>query len=746
MLEERKNKRREVIKSQAKACRFAFPRERIPMTELHHLESRFSSAHRPPGKPMLVARGRVHVLDEPLRRAGRARRPHDPRQLQRADRRRRHGTDARAGAVARRAPRPAPRQTSQEPTRSSPPADLRHGCASYWPSTPTTPTASHCLTRARENARSIRENISGEMWEELNTLYWAIRGDDARRASRNRRTISYQQIMTGSFLFQGLTNQTLAHGQGWLFAQLGQAPGAMRHDLPHHRDQVRHPLRRRGRAGRTAAEHPLDGGAAKLLLDRGISAACIPATWTRISVAAFLILERNFPRSISYSVRHAHEAAAGIRATVNPHASVTAERILARLHAQLENADPTEILRRRRSQRYLQRTPQDVGQAQRWRCRRRISPMIAIHTSRGTECSNAAEANTIENGRFVLRSEFVILHWYPCYIGIKTMLLRITHETNLTYSDLINETVMELRMCPRQEQDQHRLSLRAEHRPADDRQQLLRLARQHRPRVHHQLLPPRDPHRRHQRRGDRTAVSATPLHDPRHLAAPTAATTTPSTTTSNFGGPIVDSPAAAQLAALARTAARACRSARSAWRMLSLINEKFTYEKGVTTAASPITEILEHGRGVCQDFTHLMIGLARAIGIPARYVSGFVHPDSRTRPSAATPRPTPGANCYFPTSAGSVSTRPTTASSARTSSSSPSAATTPTSRRTAACTKATRLKRWQSPSTAKPCAPSPPTWPPSASRSLPVQTYGGWREISPEGLRLIEEMQQQQQQ
>ncbi len=38
------------------------------------------------------------------------------------------------------------------------------------------------------------------------------------------------------------------------------------------------------------------------------------------------------------------------------------------------------------------------------------------------------------------------------------MLLKITHETNLAYSDLVHETVMELRMCPRQEQDQHRLS------------------------------------------------------------------------------------------------------------------------------------------------------------------------------------------------------------------------------------------------------------------------------------------------
>src|ERR1700733_15034324 len=36
-----------------------------------------------------------------------------------------------------------------------------------------------CIARARENARGIRENISLEMWESLNTLYWSIRSDDA---------------------------------------------------------------------------------------------------------------------------------------------------------------------------------------------------------------------------------------------------------------------------------------------------------------------------------------------------------------------------------------------------------------------------------------------------------------------------------------------------------------------------------------------------------------------------------------
>jgi transglutaminase-like putative cysteine protease len=63
-------------------------------------------------------------------------------------------------------------------------------------------------------------------------------------------------------------------------------------------------------------------------------------------------------------------------------------------------------------------------------------------------------------------------------------------------------------------------------------------------------------------------------------------------------------------------------------RILHLINEKFTYKKGITSAASPISDILDSGKGVCQDFTHLMIGIARAMGIPARYVSGLVHPDA----------------------------------------------------------------------------------------------------------------------
>ena len=53
----------------------------------------------------------------------------------------------------------------------------------------------------------------------------------------------------------------------------------------------------------------------------------------------------------------------------------------------------------------------------------------------------------------------------------------------------------------------------------------------------------------------------------------------------------------------------------------------FDYEAGVTAADSPIDEALAHGRGVCQDFAHIMIAICRSWGIPARYVSGYIFTD-----------------------------------------------------------------------------------------------------------------------
>ncbi len=54
------------------------------------------------------------------------------------------------------------------------------------------------------------------------------------------------------------------------------------------------------------------------------------------------------------------------------------------------------------------------------------------------------------------------------------------------------------------------------------------------------------------------------------------------------------------------------------------IHADFKYEPGATSVATPIADVLKGRRGVCQDFTHLEIACLRALGLAARYVSGYV--------------------------------------------------------------------------------------------------------------------------
>jgi transglutaminase-like putative cysteine protease len=66
--------------------------------------------------------------------------------------------------------------------------------------------------------------------------------------------------------------------------------------------------------------------------------------------------------------------------------------------------------------------------------------------------------------------------------------------------------------------------------------------------------------------------------------------------------------------------------------MTELIYSAFTYLPGVTDVSTSIDRVVEGRHGVCQDFAHVLIGLCRAVQIPARYVSGYIvtsgHSDS----------------------------------------------------------------------------------------------------------------------
>jgi transglutaminase-like putative cysteine protease len=56
------------------------------------------------------------------------------------------------------------------------------------------------------------------------------------------------------------------------------------------------------------------------------------------------------------------------------------------------------------------------------------------------------------------------------------------------------------------------------------------------------------------------------------------------------------------------------------------VRSRVQYVPGATTVTSTAVEALERGKGVCQDITHITLGLLRSLGIPARYVSGYLYP------------------------------------------------------------------------------------------------------------------------
>ena len=57
----------------------------------------------------------------------------------------------------------------------------------------------------------------------------------------------------------------------------------------------------------------------------------------------------------------------------------------------------------------------------------------------------------------------------------------------------------------------------------------------------------------------------------------------------------------------------------------SALNDAFEYTPGATTVDSPIDDILASRKGVCQDYTHVLVAVARSWGVPTRYVSGYLY-------------------------------------------------------------------------------------------------------------------------
>jgi transglutaminase-like putative cysteine protease len=204
------------------------------------------------------------------------------------------------------------------------------------------------------------------------------------------------------------------------------------------------------------------------------------------------------------------------------------------------------------------------------------------------------------------------------------MLLRILHETKLSYSEPVSETVFEVRMAPPSDEDQTNLGYRLKIVPGapvtiyrdgfGNRVDLFNILASYRELIIRATSIVRT-HRGPAPESRLAEVDWDPDSDELH-ALETVEYLQPS--------PLVNrSPELEEfLAGLPRSSGRLVDVVHQ---LNEAVRSRLIYEKKVTSARTPVSEALRLGRGVCQDFAHLFIAACRGLGVPARYVSGYIH-------------------------------------------------------------------------------------------------------------------------
>src|SRR5512134_3139401 len=191
-----------------------------------------------------------------------------------------------------------------------------------------------CITAARENARSVREQISGEMWEAINSLFLLVGRANRRAVTRGPHTF-FEQVRNGAHRFQGCADATMTHGEPYEFIQLGL-------HLERAATTVRVVRSRYPVAVALAADDPAQAYELIALL-KSCSAfeAYVKrhgATFDPLLIAEELVRSHEFPRAALYCLRTCLTMVERIAGEQGP-----AQRVLGRLCAELEYGDVQDV-------------------------------------------------------------------------------------------------------------------------------------------------------------------------------------------------------------------------------------------------------------------------------------------------------------------------------------------------------------------------------------------------------------------
>jgi uncharacterized alpha-E superfamily protein len=198
-----------------------------------------------------------------------------------------------------------------------------------------------CVGRARENARAVREQISREMWEQINRLYHIVYGAEVASIVRNPYDF-FSEIRNGSHLFQGVTDATMAHSEGWEFIQAGKF--LERADKTARILDVKYSALASVGGGESA---PLASLQWIALLKSCSAFEPYRRSHSQLQawrVVDFLLLDRTFPRSVAFCLEQTRKSLARISDSPLDRPSNGAERLLGRLYAELAYLDIREAL------------------------------------------------------------------------------------------------------------------------------------------------------------------------------------------------------------------------------------------------------------------------------------------------------------------------------------------------------------------------------------------------------------------
>ena len=199
-----------------------------------------------------------------------------------------------------------------------------------------------CVTAARENARMIREVITAEMWEQLNSYYFLVRD-----AARQREILEWPQdflaaVRTASQQFAGVTDATMSHGEAWRFARLGLM--LERADKTTRILDVKYFL-----LLPTVSDvgTPIDDIQWAAVLRSASAFEMYRKRHGRVAsdrIVDFLVLDREFPRAVHYCLIDADDSLHAISGTSSGTFSNAAEQRLGQLRAELAFTGVSDII------------------------------------------------------------------------------------------------------------------------------------------------------------------------------------------------------------------------------------------------------------------------------------------------------------------------------------------------------------------------------------------------------------------